>query len=105
MERVRFTDLHTARLVKLSKVPGFTGDILPSTSISRKRHTLVARERDMEMRLPSPPPGPDAFGVPSLPPPDEEDVSSNDDEDGTLADTFFNIVRITGDSSLDVEDR
>ncbi|KAJ7772502.1 hypothetical protein B0H14DRAFT_2308889, partial [Mycena olivaceomarginata] len=29
MERARFTDLHTARLVKLSKVPGFTGDILP----------------------------------------------------------------------------
>jgi hypothetical protein len=91
--------------VKLSKVPGFTGDILPGTSISRERHNLVARERDVEMRPPSLPPGPDAVGVPSLPPPDEEDVYSDDDEDGTLADAFLNIVRITGDSSLDVEDR
>ncbi|KAJ7351210.1 hypothetical protein DFH08DRAFT_805943 [Mycena albidolilacea] len=104
MEHAHFTDLHTTRLVKLSKVPGFTGNILPGTSISHERHILVARERDMEMWPPSPPPGPDAFGVPLLLPPDEEDVSSDDNEDGTLADAFLNIVRITGDSSLGVED-
>jgi hypothetical protein len=85
--------------VKLSKVPGFTGNILPGTSISCERHTLVTREQDMEMRPPSPPP------VPSLPPPDKEDLSSDDDEDGTLTNTFLNIVHITRDSSLDVEDR
>ncbi|KAF8166890.1 hypothetical protein K438DRAFT_1484281, partial [Mycena galopus ATCC 62051] len=29
MERARFTTLHMSRLVKLSKEPGFTGDITP----------------------------------------------------------------------------
>jgi hypothetical protein len=104
MERARFTDLHNARLLKLSKVPGCTADILPGTSISRERHTLVARERDVEMRAPSPPPGPDAVGV-APPPPEEEDVPSDDDEDGTLADAFLNIIRISGDNSAEAEDR
>jgi hypothetical protein len=54
MERARFTDLHTSRLVKLSKEPGFTGEILPGVSICRERHTAVARDSDAEMRAPSP---------------------------------------------------
>ncbi|KAJ7924518.1 hypothetical protein B0H13DRAFT_2266662 [Mycena leptocephala] len=105
MERARFTDLHNARLLKLSKVPAFTGDILPGISISRERHTLVARERDVEMYVPSPPPGPDAVGVPPPEEEEEEDIPSDDDEDGTLADVFLNIIRISGDRSSEAEDR
>ncbi|KAF8146816.1 hypothetical protein K438DRAFT_1990228 [Mycena galopus ATCC 62051] len=51
MERARFTTLHMSRLVKLSKEPGFTGNITPGVSISRERHTPVVRANDVEMPL------------------------------------------------------
>ncbi|KAF7344239.1 hypothetical protein MVEN_01715100 [Mycena venus] len=89
MECARFTALHTSRLLKLSKVPGCTANILPGNSVSRERHTPVTRDRDVEMHAPSPLPDPDAAGIP--PPPEDEDVPSDDDEDGTLADAFLNI--------------
>jgi hypothetical protein len=52
MERGRFTSLHMEHFTKLSKIPGFTGNILPGTSISRERHTPVVR--NVQMRAPSP---------------------------------------------------
>jgi hypothetical protein len=44
MERGWFTSLHMECFTKLSKIPGFTGNILPGTSISRERHTPVVRD-------------------------------------------------------------
>ncbi|KAF8158738.1 hypothetical protein K438DRAFT_1909998 [Mycena galopus ATCC 62051] len=86
MERSRFTALHMSRLVKLSKEPGFTGDILPGVSISRERHTPVAGEIE-----------------------DEEDADSDgdgvgdDDEDETLATAFLNVLRIASDGAADTD--
>ncbi|KAJ6518121.1 hypothetical protein C8R47DRAFT_1205193 [Mycena vitilis] len=96
VERARFTDLHMSRLVKLSKEPGFIGDLLPGLSVSRERHTPVVRDADSEMRAPSPVPPID--GVPADG--DEEDVES-EDEDGRLAEAFFNVIRISGDGGDD----
>ncbi|KAJ7868478.1 hypothetical protein B0H13DRAFT_2351364 [Mycena leptocephala] len=101
MERARFTDIHMSRLVKLSKEPGFTGDIVPATSVSRERHTPVTRDRDVQMRPPSPSRPEDAAFPP--PPDDDDDDLSDDDEDGRLAEAFLNIVRISVDDGADAE--
>ncbi|KAJ7662899.1 hypothetical protein B0H17DRAFT_1211807 [Mycena rosella] len=103
MERGHFNALHMLRLVKLSKEPGFTATIVSGRSVCRERHTLVQRDRDEEMRAPSPPP---------MPPPTEEDVApphsddnkgdaESDDDDGEASEAFLNIVRIVGDNAGD----
>jgi hypothetical protein len=103
MEHACFTTLHMLRLLKLSKVPGCTVNMVPGTSVSRERHTPVARDMDAEMRAPSPVPDLAAAGTP--PPSEDEDAWSDDDEDGALADAFLDIVRISGDASREAEDR
>ncbi|KAJ7711407.1 hypothetical protein DFH07DRAFT_1021509 [Mycena maculata] len=105
MERARFTTVHMTRLVKLSKVPGFTGNILAGTSLCRDRHTPVARDRDVEMRPPSPSHPLEDVGVAPVADGDEEEGDESEDEDGTLADAFMNILRMSGDNAADTEER
>ncbi|KAJ7918559.1 hypothetical protein B0H13DRAFT_2321316 [Mycena leptocephala] len=102
MERGRFTDLHMSHLVKLSKVPGFTGSILPGVSVCRERHTPVAWPDDVEMRAASPLPPSEEDGV--APPDDDEEEAESDDDDGVLTDTFLNILRISRDGDREVGD-
>jgi hypothetical protein len=103
MERGQFTDLHTSRLVKLSKEPGFTGDILPGISINRERHTPVVRDSDGDMRAPSPLP---PLEEDPEPPADDNKVDvESDDEDGMMAEAFMNIVRISRDDGAAAEER
>ncbi|KAJ7832588.1 hypothetical protein B0H13DRAFT_2370880 [Mycena leptocephala] len=83
MERGRFTSLHMERFTKLSKIPGFTGNILPGTSISRERHTPVVRDVQMRAHL------------------HEED--EDDDEGDHLAAAFMNILRVSSDARADAE--
>jgi hypothetical protein len=104
MERGRFTALHMSRLVKLSKLPGFTGSILPGVSICRERHTPVVRDSDTDMRAPSPLPPPEDDGTAAPPDDDDADVDS-DDEDGMMAEAFMNIVRISHDDGAEAEGR
>ncbi|KAJ7066287.1 hypothetical protein C8F01DRAFT_1208564 [Mycena amicta] len=90
-ERDRFTRLHMQRLVKLSKEPGFTGNIRPGTSISRERHL----DNDTEMPTNSPDPtsgGNDADEG-------DDDDGDSDDEDGVVAEAFFQLMRIAGDDT------
>jgi hypothetical protein len=101
MERARFTDVHMERLTKLSKEPGFTGDLVPSVSVCRERHTRVVRARrdeDVEMQAPSPPPQEE--GMPA----DGEDELESDDDDRELAEVFLTVVRITQDTSIEPKD-
>ncbi|KAJ6566685.1 hypothetical protein B0H19DRAFT_1374151 [Mycena capillaripes] len=103
MERVRFTAVHMSRLTKLSKDPGFTDDLVPGVSVSRERHTPVARharDRDVDMRAPSPPPQQEENGGDG----DEEEEVESDDDDGELAEAFMNIVRIAHDDTIEAED-
>ncbi|KAF7365827.1 hypothetical protein MVEN_00456800 [Mycena venus] len=104
MERGRFTALHMLRLVKLSKEPGFTGDILPGVSICRECHTPVMRDSDADMRVPSPLPPPEDDGAAAPADDDEADVES-EDEDGMMAEAFMNIVRISRDEGAEAEER
>jgi hypothetical protein len=99
MERGRFTDLHMSRLVKLSKVPGFTGSILPSVSVCREH---LARPDDVEMHAASPLPPSEEDGV--APPDDDEEESESDNNNGALADAFLNILRIVRDGDREVGD-
>lgn len=101
MERGRFTSLHTSRFVKLSKMGGFTGDILPGVSLSRERHVAVVREDDTQMRPPSPV---DSPLVSEDEGDDESDEGDDDDVMGRLSTGFTNIVRIASDSRADAED-
>ena len=94
-ERAWFTHLHTSRLVKLSKEPSFTGDILPRVSICREHHTAVARDSNAEMRPPSPLPPPEDDGT--VPADDDEAEVESDDKEGMLADAFLSIVHISRD--------
>ncbi|KAJ7738682.1 hypothetical protein DFH07DRAFT_870478 [Mycena maculata] len=94
MERSRFTDMHMSRLVKLSREPGFTGCILPGTSLSRERHTPV-----MQASSPLCPLRHDA-----APPGNDEENAQSDDDEGILAGAFMNIIHITGDDGADTED-
>ncbi|KAJ6521652.1 hypothetical protein DFH09DRAFT_1251094 [Mycena vulgaris] len=98
-QRGRFTALHSERFVKLSKVPGFTGDILPGVSVSRERHTLVAR--DVEMRAPLPLVRAVEVGA-GLNDEEEEEEEQEDDEGGLSA--FLNILRVSSDGPADAED-
>jgi hypothetical protein len=101
MERARFTSIHMERLTKLSKEPGFTGDLVPGVSICRKRHTRVVRvgrDEDVEMRAPSPPLQEE--GVPA----DGEEELESDDDNGELAEAFLTIVRITHDNIIETGD-
>jgi hypothetical protein len=101
MEHARFTAIHMERLTKLSKEPGFTGDLVPGISVCRERHTRVVRARrdeDVEMRAPSPPPQEE--GTPA----DGEDELESDDDDGELAEAFLTVVRITQDTSIEPKD-
>jgi hypothetical protein len=84
MKRRRFTALHILHLVKLSKVPSFTGSILPGVSICRERHTPVVRDSDTDMRAPSPLPPPKDDGATAPPDDDNADIES-DNEDGMIA--------------------
>jgi hypothetical protein len=104
MECGRFTTLHMSRLVKLSKVPGFTGSILPGVSICREHHTPVVRDGDTDIRAPSrlPPPEDDSAAAPAED--DDVDVQS-DDEDGMMAEAFMNIVCISRDDGTEAEGR
>ncbi|KAJ7871910.1 hypothetical protein B0H13DRAFT_2236318 [Mycena leptocephala] len=102
MERGWFTDLHMSRLVKLSKVPGFTGSILPGVSVCHERHTPVARPDDVEMHVASPLPPSEEDGV--APPDDDDEEVESDDDDGVLTDTFLNILRISRDGDREVGD-
>jgi hypothetical protein len=104
MEHERFTALHMSRLVKLSKVPGFTGSILPDVSICRERHTPVVRDSDTNMHAPSLLPPPEDDGATAPPDDDDTDVDS-DDEDGMMAEAFMNIVRISRDDGAEAEGR
>lgn len=104
MERAQFTVLHMSRLVKLSKEPGFTGDILPGVSICRERHMPVARDRDTEMRAPSPSPRPEDDRTAPHADDDEEEEEGSDDEDGSLTEAFMTIVRISGDDAAKTRD-
>ncbi|KAJ7735271.1 hypothetical protein DFH07DRAFT_870772 [Mycena maculata] len=102
MERGRFTSLHMKRLVKLSKLPGFTGNILPGVSVSKERHTPVAR--DVEMVAPPPADVVRPVGV-ELPALDEEEGEDDDDEEGINALTaLIQIVHISGDGGAVIED-
>ncbi|KAJ7768089.1 hypothetical protein DFH07DRAFT_695620, partial [Mycena maculata] len=82
MEQGRFTSLHMKRLVKLSKLPGFTGSILHGVSVSKERHTPVARDVEMVALLPAEIICP--VGV-EPPPLDEEEGEDDDDEEGVNA--------------------
>jgi hypothetical protein len=104
MERGRFTALHMSRLMKLSKMPGFTGSILPGVSICRERHTPVARDNDTNMRAPSPLPPPEDDS-PAAPADDDGADVESDDEDGMMAEAFMNIVRISRDDGAEAEGR
>ncbi|KAJ7770254.1 hypothetical protein DFH07DRAFT_735608 [Mycena maculata] len=96
MERGRFTLLHMKRLVKLSKLPGFTGSILPGVSVSKERHTPIARDVEMVTLLPAEIIHP--VGV-EPPPLDEEEGEDDDDEEGVNALTaLIQIVHISGDA-------
>ncbi|KAJ7734304.1 hypothetical protein B0H14DRAFT_2639443 [Mycena olivaceomarginata] len=64
----------------LSKVPGCTADMVPSTSISCEHHTPVTRDSDVEMRTPSL--VPDLAAAGTLPPSEDKDTLSNNNEDG-----------------------
>ncbi|KAJ7200512.1 hypothetical protein GGX14DRAFT_466331, partial [Mycena pura] len=98
MERARFNPLHMERLVKLSKLPGFTGSISPGTSINKERQVPTGDDVDMECAAPTAP-LPSLMRPTAVPPPHNEGDSS-DEEDGDLdveavADSFENILRIT----------
>ncbi|KAJ6498639.1 hypothetical protein DFH09DRAFT_1103086 [Mycena vulgaris] len=103
MERERFTQVHMARLAKLRKEPGCTANVLPGVSICRERHTPVTRDRDAEMRTPSPPPPTEEEAVPPPADDDEEEAESEDDE-GAVSEAFLNIVRIASDNAGDAGD-
>ncbi|KAJ7774334.1 hypothetical protein DFH07DRAFT_866024 [Mycena maculata] len=93
--RGRFTSLHMKRLVKLSKLPNFTGSILPGVSVSKERHTPVTRDVGMVALLPAEIVRP--VGV-EPPPLDEEEGEDDDDEEGVNALTaLIQIVHISGD--------
>ncbi|KAJ6501407.1 hypothetical protein DFH09DRAFT_1335950 [Mycena vulgaris] len=100
MERERFTQVHMARLAKLRKEPGCTANVLPGVSICRERHTPVTRDRDAEMRTPSPPPPTEEEAAPPPADDDEEETESEDDE-GAVSEAFLNIVRIASDNAGD----
>ncbi|KAJ7640901.1 hypothetical protein DFH06DRAFT_1137727, partial [Mycena polygramma] len=102
MERARFTDIHMARLVKLSKEPGFTGDLVPGVSVSRERHEPVAGAMDVEMQAPLPDPPTEQDGAAPPADGDDDDVES-DDDDGAFADAFMNIIRISGDDGREAQ--
>ncbi|KAJ7727652.1 hypothetical protein DFH07DRAFT_871547 [Mycena maculata] len=106
MERGRFTSLHMSRLVKLSKEPGFTGDLVPGISICRERHTPVARDSgmDVEMRAPSPLPLVEDGPVPPTSDEEEEEGLESDDEDGGLSAAFMNVIRISNDTDGETQD-
>ncbi|KAF7337160.1 hypothetical protein MVEN_02154000 [Mycena venus] len=103
MERGRFTDLHMLRLVKLSKDPGFTGNILPGVSINCERHAPVARDNDADMRAPSLLPSLEED--PESPADDDEADVESKDKDGMMAEAFMNIIRISQDNGADAEDK
>ncbi|KAF8169554.1 hypothetical protein K438DRAFT_1909486 [Mycena galopus ATCC 62051] len=107
MERAQFTTLHMSRLVKLSKEPSFTGDIVPGVSISRERHTPVVRENDVEMSLAEGAGAPDG---------DEDaqdieeagsysDCEGDEDEEEILATAFLNVLHIASDSAPDMNNK
>ncbi|KAJ7664009.1 hypothetical protein DFH06DRAFT_1268637 [Mycena polygramma] len=99
-QRGRFTALHMSRLVKLSKVAGFKGDIVPGQSICRERHLPVMRAAS-----------PLHANAETLPPvhdgseDDDEDDDNDDDDDSGLTAAFMNILRISrDDGGGDIED-
>ncbi|KAJ6547650.1 hypothetical protein B0H19DRAFT_1212174 [Mycena capillaripes] len=102
MERGRFTSVHMSRLGKLSKVPGFSGDIVPGVSLSRERHTPVAR--DVEMRAPSPLARAVESGPPAQNDNDNDNEEGHDDDDERFSLAFMNIVRISSDAPAGAED-
>ncbi|KAJ7336894.1 hypothetical protein DFH08DRAFT_964854 [Mycena albidolilacea] len=79
MECRQFTALHMSRLLKLSKVPGLTGSILPGISIC-----LFLRDSDTDICAPSPLPSPEDDGAAAPADNDDTDVES-DDQDGMMA--------------------
>jgi hypothetical protein len=93
-----------SHLVKLSKVLGFTGSILPGVSICREHHTPVVRDSDTDMCVPSPLPPPEDDSAAAPADDDNVDVES-DDEDGMMAEAFMNIVRTSRDDSAEAEGR
>ncbi|KAJ7778939.1 hypothetical protein B0H16DRAFT_1448486 [Mycena metata] len=93
MERGRFNALHTERLVKLSKEPGFTACLVPGVSVSREHHMPAAEMEDTEM--------PDVSAVGIAVPPEEREVDIDPDADldaEVLADAFEHIVTISHDT-------
>ncbi|KAJ7736987.1 hypothetical protein DFH07DRAFT_870634 [Mycena maculata] len=96
MERGRFTSLHMKRLVKLSRLPGFTGSIVPGVSVSREHHTLVSRDVDTVI------PAPAMCPVGDEPLPfDEEEGEDDDEEEGVDALTaLIQIVHISADDGV-----
>ncbi|KAK7028351.1 hypothetical protein R3P38DRAFT_3314844 [Favolaschia claudopus] len=100
-ERGRFTERHTAQLVKLRSIPGFTGSLTPGVSISRERHEPVARNQDTDMPPPSTP-QPELESTQSGD--DDGDDDNSGDEDYDLAEAFLNIIRISQDSGGGVSD-
>ncbi|KAJ7781733.1 hypothetical protein DFH07DRAFT_728833 [Mycena maculata] len=100
MERGRFTSLHMSRFAKLSKMGGFTGDLMPGISVSRERHVDV--ERDAAMRPCSPieraPVSEAGYEQ------DEDEASDDDEEVARLTAGLINIVRVSSDVSAEAED-
>ncbi|KAJ6476159.1 hypothetical protein C8R45DRAFT_1054631 [Mycena sanguinolenta] len=105
-ERGRFTSLHMARLMKLSKEAGFTGSLSPGVSICRERHTPVARDEEMPAPSSSRPPLPlsPPENEDALPADDDGDEGDDDgaleseDEDGRIVDGYENVLRIASDN-------
>jgi hypothetical protein len=83
-ERGRFTAVHLDRLVKLSKVPGFTGSLTPGISVSKERRVpeawLAAHDIPMPMSIEA----------------QEGDDEGEEDEDA-LVELFANIILVSHD--------
>jgi hypothetical protein len=83
-ERGRFTAVHLDRLVKLSKVPGFTASLTPGISVSKERAVpaewLAAHDIPMPMAV------------------EEQDGDDEGDEDeDALVELFANIILVSHD--------
>lgn len=93
LERARFDAVHTERLVKLSREPGFTAALFPGVSIDRERHQLATLE-DADVAMPPAPP------TATAPPPDdpEDDEEGADADVEALAAAYENIMRVSGDA-------
>ncbi|KAJ7256854.1 hypothetical protein B0H12DRAFT_1015629 [Mycena haematopus] len=113
VDRGRFNALHMERLVKLSKVRGFTASLTPGVSVNKDRRVpavATTSDADVEMRdvddaaAPVPAPQPTSWSsrqTMAAPPPqeegDEEDEGGDPDVDA-VANAFEHIMRITHDA-------